>query len=252
MSRSSQIERIVLSFILSLAFSVFVFMSLQITYYEHYIPVESFFKSEVEFAKNEMVINSNEILIQESGGEVKNLSRNISDPREKSNNNYNQNSNSGDPYQTIKDFENQLFEESGGNKEREKYLKDKQQNQNSENQKKTDQGKGDKQDGSGQQYNGNVMVEWKLDGRSAHENNNWWVRNPGYTCGYGSSGKVVIRISVDQGGRVVQANYDASASTGANDCMVQQALKYAKLSRFNYKESSVSQQGFIVYKFISQ
>ena len=96
------------------------------------------------------------------------------------------------------------------------------------------------------------MVEWRLDGRTAFENNNWWVRNPGYTCGYGASGKVVIKISVDQSGKVLQAVYDANASSGANPCMIEQAQLYAKKSKFNYMESAKQQAGVIIYRFISQ
>jgi hypothetical protein len=96
------------------------------------------------------------------------------------------------------------------------------------------------------------MVDWKLDGRTAYENNNWWVRNPGYTCGYGSSGKVVVKITVDQGGKVIHAIYDASASSGANPCMIEQSVEYAKKSKFNFKDSQGQQSGFIIYRFVSQ
>ena len=97
------------------------------------------------------------------------------------------------------------------------------------------------------------MVSFKLDGRSAYDNNMWYVRNPGYTCGYGASGKVVVQIKVDQGGKVVDAQYLSAESSGANQCMIEQSVKYAKKSRFNYKESASSQQtGKITYKFIAQ
>ena len=28
-------------------------------------------------------------------------------------------------------------------------------------------------------YEGNIMVQWKMDGRTPHNNNSWYVRNPG-------------------------------------------------------------------------
>ena len=100
-------------------------------------------------------------------------------------------------------------------------------------------------------YAGNVMVEWSLAQRTAYQNNNWHVRNPGYTCGYGSSGKVTVQIKVNQNGNVIQAAVLSSSS--ANECMTQQALKYAKLSRFNYSNSaSTGQVGTITYTFLSQ
>jgi hypothetical protein len=125
-------------------------------------------------------------------------------------------------------------------------------------QQPTKTGNGNKNPGktestSSNQYAGDVMVEFKLEGRSAFENNLWYVRNPGYTCGYGSSGKVVVSIKVDKGGRVIDAHYDASNSSGANECMIEQSVRYAKKSRFNFKDSSpVQQSGKIIYKFVAQ
>ncbi|MFM7388008.1 MAG: hypothetical protein ACKO5L_07595 [Bacteroidota bacterium] len=253
MSSLSQRERMVLSFILSLAFFVFLFMALQIAYYERYIPVEPFFKPEVATLEDPLEVSPQDLTIQSNQSDLKNLSRNMDDSRQASNKNYSENSSSGDPNERIRQFEQQLFEESGGQKEREKILKEHQQNQ----QKNPDpnaskSSKGDKSNGDNKQYKGDVMVEWKLDGRTAYENNNWWVRNPGYTCGYGSSGKVVVNIIVDQGGKVIQAIYDAGASSGANQCMIVQSVAYAKKSKFNFKESQGQQSGFIIYRFVSQ
>lgn len=253
MGSLTQRERIVLAFIISLAFFVILFMTLQIAYFERYIPIAPFFKPEVAPIDDPLELKMENLEIQSAGGKIKNLTRNQEDQRERSEKDFSENPITGDPYQTAKQFEQQLFNEAGGSVEREKILKaQKERIQNVQNEAAIKNNKGTNGNGGNKQYSGDVMVEWYLSGRSAHENNNWWVRNPGYTCGYGASGKVVIRITVDQGGRVIQANYDANASNRANDCMVQQALKYAKLSRFNYKEAQKSQQGTITYKFISQ
>jgi hypothetical protein len=253
MNNLSQKERIVLSFILSLGFFVFFFMALQIAYYERYIPVEPFFKPEVATMDDPLEISPQDLSIQSDQSEVKNLSRDLNDKRQTSDKNYTENSASGDPNERIRQFEQQLFEEAGGHKERDRILKEHKQNQ----QKNPDPNaakntKGDRSNGDNKQFNGDVMVDWKLDGRTAYENNNWWVRNPGYTCGYGASGRVVVKITVDQGGKVVQALYDAGASSGANECMIQQSVAYAKKSKFNYKEASGQQSGFIIYRFVSQ
>jgi len=147
-----------------------------------------------------------------------------------------------------------LFSEAGGDKERARLKTEMDQRK----QQPTKTGNGNKNPGkteatSTNQYSGDVMVEFKLEGRSAFENNLWYVRNPGYTCGYGSSGKVVVSIKVDKGGRVIDAHYDASKSNGANECMIEQAVRYAKKSRFNFKDSSpVQQSGVIIYKFVAQ
>jgi len=102
-------------------------------------------------------------------------------------------------------------------------------------------------------YAGNVMVDWSLPSRDAHQKNNWFVRNPGYTCGYGASGMVTILIKVNQNGNITSASYDASQSSGASSCMITQALKYAKMSRFSYSGSAPKiQSGRITYTFISQ
>jgi TonB family protein len=95
------------------------------------------------------------------------------------------------------------------------------------------------------------MVSWSLTKRTAYQNNNWFVRNPGYTCGQGSSGQVTVQIKVNQNGNVIEASI-VSAS-GANSCIKQQAIKYAKMSRFNFSGSAPSAQiGTIVYTFVSQ
>jgi len=100
-------------------------------------------------------------------------------------------------------------------------------------------------------YAGNVMVNWSLTKRTAYQNNNWFVRNPGYTCGTGSSGKVTVQIKVNQNGNVIEAV--VTSSSNANACMTQQALKYAKLSRFNFSSAASSAQiGTISYTFVSQ
>ncbi|MBM3164635.1 MAG: hypothetical protein FJZ80_04140 [Bacteroidetes bacterium] len=253
MSNLNQRERVVLSFILSLAFFVGLFMVLQIAYYERYIPIEPFFKPEVSPVEDPLELTPQDVMIRSTDGELKNLIRDQSDQREQSTKNFSQNKAYGDPNERIRQYEKQLFEESGGEKERDKILKqqasNKEQKENSEVSKTT---KGDKTPGENKQFKGDVMVEWVLDGRTAYENNNWWVRNPGYTCGYGSSGKVVVKITVDSGGKVIHAVYDASASSGANACMIEQSVAYAKKSRFNYKESSGQQAGYIVYRFVSQ
>lgn len=248
-------ERIVVSLILSLAAFVFMFMSLQIAYYERYIPIEPFFKPEVAPLTEDLEIDPNDISFDNSEENLKSLARDMNDNRSMSENNYKQNPYEGDPTQRIKDFEKQLFGETNGQLERDKIKQEmNQRNQNSKDPNDKNPNKGDKSNnGSDTQYSGDVMVEFKLDGRSAYDNNLWYVRNPGYTCGYGSSGKVVIKISVDKSGKVLSAQYDSDRSNGANPCMIEQSLKYAKKSKFNYKDNAPGQQsGVIVYKFVAQ
>jgi hypothetical protein len=94
------------------------------------------------------------------------------------------------------------------------------------------------------------MVDFSLPGRTAFENKKWNVRNPGYTCGYNSAGTVVVNITVNNAGRVISKSIDQNRSTSASSCMMEQALKYAGMSKFNSGSGTVS--GYISYRFVSQ
>jgi TonB family protein len=219
--------------------------------FESYFDNPSLDISKEDLKDYEVTVKAENILVPDdyNSGDVKNISRDINDQREKSNENWSENKPSSGSEESIKDFEKQLFEEMGGNKPR---------YQSSSNSKTSDNTNSNKSNtkenassGSDKVYSGSVMVDWSLTNRNPHQNNNWYVRNPGYTCGYGSSGKVVVKIYVNQNGDV--SNAEVTSSTGANSCMLEQALKYAKKSRFNYSSSAPkSQEGTIVYTFVSQ
>lgn len=249
-------ERILLSFILSMASIIFPVMAVVIVSNDRYVHVEPFFTPEISLAEpeREILIDPNEIFINQQDNELKSLVRNQNDNRAISYEDYSQNQPSGDPYQRIKDFEQSLFNEAGGEKERSKLRSEmEQRKQNQTNNSSPNKNTGKSEASTSNQYSGDVMVEFRLDGRTAFENNNWYVRNPGYTCGYGSSGKVVVSIKVDKGGRVLEARFDSAKSIGANECMIEQAIRYAKKSKFNVKDSAPLQQtGIIIYKFLTQ
>lgn len=94
-------------------------------------------------------------------------------------------------------------------------------------------------------YAGEVMISYNLKGRKAYS-----LPNPGYTCN--GSGVVVIQIKVDKSGSVKFADYSASQSNHATQCMIERAIKYAKKSRFDYVSGSGMQTGTITYKFVGQ
>ena len=101
-------------------------------------------------------------------------------------------------------------------------------------------------------YAGDVMVQFELPNRDPYQNNMWWVRNPGYTCGYGA-GKVTVRIKVNQNGNVTMATNDPSSSYNATPCMIEKAREYALKSRFNFASSAPQlQEGIITYTYVSQ
>lgn len=96
------------------------------------------------------------------------------------------------------------------------------------------------------------MVSYKLENRHPHNKNDWHIRNPGYTCN-NSNGKVVIAIRVNNNGDVIQAKYVPELSNNANSCMIEQAERYAKMSRFAYSSSAPkAQDGYIYYTFVSR
>lgn len=97
---------------------------------------------------------------------------------------------------------------------------------------------------------GATMVSYSLINRYPLNHNDWYVRNPGYTCG-NVNGVVVMNIVVDKGGHVIDAKIDEARSSNATFCMRKQAKKYALLSRFNFDGSAAKEQsGTITYQFI--
>lgn len=240
------------------AFAAYIgfFMYLQMKTYEQYFPVQPFYQEpEVVIAEEELEIEPEqlEIMSDEQAGDVKNMSRDQNDSRQRSNEKYFENRSAAEVEQSVKDYEKSLFESAGGEGKRQSIRQEMEQRKN----KKTTATSSSKtketatSSGGNTAYSGNVMVDWSLSGRNPHQNNNWYVRNPGYTCGHGSSGRVSVTIQVNQNGDVVSAI--PTSTTGANACMIEQAVKYAKLSRFNYSGSSPkAQQGTITYTFVSQ
>ena len=229
-----------------------IFMYLQMETYTQYYPIEPFFEEPRLIIPEEIKLKTENIQVPTSGGEVKNIARDQNDTRKQSMENWSQNkASSKDVEQEVKNFEKQLFESAGGAKERER-IKQEMENRKA-NQKASNQSPKNVSTSAGGNtaYAGSVMVDWSLVGRSPHQNNNWYVRNPGYTCGHGSAGRITVKITVNQNGDVVSA---IPTSTGtANGCMIEQALKYAKMSRFNFSGSAPkSQEGIITYTFISQ
>lgn len=73
------------------------------------------------------------------------------------------------------------------------------------------------------------------------------IPNPVYTCS--SSGKIVVNITVDSGGNVINTSINKSSSTSSNQCLVDQALEYASKAKFSELPGRNSQLGTITYNF---
>jgi hypothetical protein len=250
------IDKFKFAIIATFAMYIGIFMYLEMETYTQYYRIPPFHEgSVVEVPEEEVEVNKENIEIPPDfqAGEIKNISRDMNDAREKSKEEWSQNKSAQDVEQSVKDYEKKLLEESGGEAERKKIQQEMNDRKNQKIDSKPKPTEKKAQTGGDKSYSGNVMVDWSLAKRDPHQSNNWYVRNPGYTCGYGSTGRVMIVIRVNQNGDVIGADYDESGSSGANGCMIEQALKYAKLSRFNYSNGAAKiQSGTISYTFVSQ
>ena len=187
-----------------------------------------------------------------SSEDVSNVSRDVNDARSRSSDEWSENNYEGNPDEVAKEVEQQYHDDTGGEERREELMKEHQARLEKLKQEKEKQNQINSAN-SDQQVAGDVMVEWELSGRSAYKNDNWHVRNPGYTCGYNSSGTVVVKIKVNKNGSVIDAQIENSSSSNASECMKSKAMVYARKSRFNYdSKSNGVQSGYIYYRFISQ
>jgi TonB family protein len=215
--------------------------------------------AKVELMKDDLEINPEDIeILSGQPKDVKSIARDGSDQREKTMKDdwsADKPMSTKDIVKSVKDLEKQYFKEAGGESKRQKILEEKIQTEEKIKQKQVQTSKGgdnqNAKNGGDKSYAGNVMVDWVLSGRDPHQNNNYYVRNPGYTCGEGSSGVVVVKIKVDQAGNVTSAS--VVNSSNANGCMLEQAKKYAMISRFAYSKTAPAvQEGTIKYTFVSQ
>lgn len=189
---------------------------------------------------------------QNPNEEIRNIISDNNDDREKSYDNYSKFSTSDkSAEERVRDFERQAFEDAKNVRDAsgEKIIKDfnsdvkiygGENNSNSTN-----------ASSSPNAYAGKTVLSYDLKDRKPKDNNDWHIRNPGYRCK--GSGKVVVIIKVDKFGLVKEAKLDETSSSGYSSCMVENAIKYALLSKFNYKENADQiQTGRIFYNFIAQ
>ena len=212
----------------------------------------------IEIPEEEIMLQPENIMLPANyqPSDVKNTARDANDKRERSETDYSATIPTSKGELSASEFEKKLFENASGVAEREKIVK---QIQARHEREKNDKAKGDPKTttnsaGGDKAAAGNVMVEYSVGSRGPHNGNEYNVRNPGYTCGEGSAGKVFMNVKVDAGGMVISAIYDPAKSSGQiNPCMIEKAKKYALLSRFNYSPSAPkSESGWIAYTFVSQ
>ncbi|MGM9763977.1 MAG: energy transducer TonB [Candidatus Cryptobacteroides sp.] len=102
-----------------------------------------------------------------------------------------------------------------------------------------------KDDDKKKTYSGPSLVTYNLEGRKAS-----YLHTPSYKCM--GSGDVCVIITVDQGGKVVNAKVQEEMSSD-DKCLRNYAVRSARLSRFSApKNAPARQQGDILYRFIAQ
>lgn len=87
-------------------------------------------------------------------------------------------------------------------------------------------------------------ISFSLKGRRAVK-----IPNPVYTCD--TAGKVVINITVDANGYVVDSVINKGSSTTSNECLTDRALEYSAGARFSKLAGRNAQPGTITYHFRS-
>jgi hypothetical protein len=225
------------------AFSVYilVFIFLEIITYQTYFPIQPFNdQPTISITTDELLITKENLQVEQ---DLKNISKDQNDLREQSTNDWQENK-ADEINQSIIDYEKSLHQDNVSKNDN--IVKENKVDNNDLNPQVSNTNNNVKT-----VYGGNVMVSWSLTERTAYLNNNWYVRNPGYTCDQDSYGKITIQIKVDQNGSVIYASVLEKGD--ASQCMINQAIKYAKLSRFNYSITATPNQiGTITYTFISQ
>ncbi|GAA4308461.1 hypothetical protein GCM10023115_36980 [Pontixanthobacter gangjinensis] len=87
-------------------------------------------------------------------------------------------------------------------------------------------------------------ISFSLKGRRAVK-----IPNPVYTCD--RAGKIVINITVDANGYVIDSSVNKASSSTTNECLTDRALKYSAGARFSKLAGRDSQIGTITYHFRS-
>ncbi len=236
-----------------------MFMYLELSTYPQYVEIKNFHE-DVNFIeeKDEIELKAENLEISPDfqSGKVTNAVRDMKDTREKSEKDYSTTKEMADGEKFARETEQRYKDEARGssyNKEVADLIAERKKNNDKLKETKNNSTSGEKSNTGGKTAPpGNVMVEYRFPiERAPHQNDIWFVRNPGYTCGSNSSGRVVVDIKVGQDGRVISAVYNAAQSTSANSCMQEQAVKYAKMSRFEITTDGI-QNGKIFYTFVSQ
>lgn len=241
--------------VLSLYVGSFVYLELTTVKKEELLSNEGLYEVALEeVSEEEKEQLRQEMEVQQQSGALRSVARDANDTRPSSYENWSAQTGAasqGSPEQTAHDYEAEVFAQTGGAAARERIVQESNRRiQQLKQQGQTPQTTNTNGSAQPNQYAGAVMVRFSVNKRTAFEGNTWYVRNPGYTCGFDASGLVYLQIEVNAAGRVGEVNYVAAKSKNASACMIEQALKYAKLSRFSPGEGTAT--GWISYTFEAQ
>ncbi len=88
----------------------------------------------------------------------------------------------------------------------------------------------------------NSSISFSLRGRNAVS-----IPNPIYTCDV--PGKIVINITVNAEGQVIDTGINKASSNSDNECLIEKALEYASNAVFSRLAGRSQQPGTITYNF---
>ncbi|WP_299201484.1 hypothetical protein [Brumimicrobium sp.] len=255
------IERHKYGIVITLLVHVGLFIYFQVATYKEVILFEPWdFQSVMDEAPDDIEITPDQIQTPQEQQlfnpqeEVSSFVKNENDTREESQSKdikFTSYSQSGNPEQIENQFEQQLKDEIRRKRE-ERESKNPSTSTDVDKKPKKDpvQNTSSGGEASEKAAGGATMVSYSLAGRHPLNYNDWYVRNPGYTCG-NVNGVVKVAISVDEGGHVISATVIEGESQNATACMKQRSREYALMSRFNYSNKAPKkQEGVITYRFV--
>ncbi len=239
--------------VLSVYVGSFVYLELTTVKKEDMLSTEGLYEVALQELSPEEKDLMREQMNIERAEQLRNIARDANDQRMQSYENWSAQTSKaaqGDPEQAARDYEAEVFAQTGGEQTRANMINQSKKRIEQLKQKNTTNSTSHSNNAAPNQYAGAVMVDFSVNRRTALDGNTWYVRNPGYTCGFNASGLVYVQIQVNSSGKVSAANYQEAKSINASPCMIEQAIKYAKMSRFSPGDGS--ENGWISYQFESQ
>lgn len=225
-----------------------IFTYLQLKHITQYEPIEKMFNhSKIEIPIDEITLQPENIQVSPnfSGGEIKNTTKDLNDQRQFSNDKWSRNQGNSNQKSSADNGEDYSEEKNHLEKVRKEINERNETNKKTNNTTSTNTNSNNSSSsGSNFQFKGNVLVTYDVKTRTESR-----LDAPGYSCK--GAGKVAIKVKVDSYGTIVSAKFDSSKSSGADQCMIDLAMSFAK-SRSRFTAGSGNVDGYIYYTFVAQ